>query len=141
MEADALQVDARLTDEFIPVPFPAQAPGAECGVVLEFRRLARGTVGDRPATLLRYEVFEKMADAQLREIASTLGRTHGATAVTLVHRHGLIPAGETVVYISVRAPHLKAATACLDDLVDVVQRDVPIWKIAVPPGAGGAAQP
>lgn len=139
MQENGPQIDARLTREVIPLSLTPRADEADCGVILEFRRLARASLDNRAVPFFQYDVYESMAEAQLMEIAVMLGRTHGAAGVTLIHRHGLIAAGETVMYIAVKAPHMKTATACINDLVDVIQRDAPIWRTAVMSAEAGAA--
>jgi molybdopterin synthase catalytic subunit len=94
--------------------------------VLEFRRIARPTRDGGP---MRYVVYEKMALSKMTEIATALARTHAALGLTLIHRHGPVQVGETVVYVAVRAHTRSAAVACLNDLVDVVKRDAPIWRV------------
>ena len=129
MEHRELQIDVNLTEEPISPLLPSPPPGPACGVVLEFRRVVRATLDGAPVSAVRYEVYESMALAKLMEIATTLGRTHGAIGITLIHRHGVIPVGETVVYVAVRAVHRRAAVGCLDDLIEVMKRDVPIWRM------------
>lgn len=129
MERSEPQVDARLTEEPIPPSFPSPPPGPDCGAVLEFRRVVRGTHEGRPISALRYTSYEKMALAKIVEIAAALGATHGASGVTVIHRHGIISVGETVLYIAVRAPTRRAAMGCADDIIDVLKRDVPIWRV------------
>ena len=127
------QVDARLTEDPIPPSLPSPPPGPECGVVLEFRRIVRGARDGAPISAVRYEVYEKMALAKILEIAAALGRNHGALGVTVVHRHGVISVGETVVYIAVRAPTRRMAMGCVDDVIDVLKRDAPIWMVEAMP--------
>lgn len=78
---------------------------------------------------MRYEVYESMALAKMTEIAAALAINHAALGITFIHRHGLIAVGETLVYAAVRAHTRSAAMACLNDLIDVVKRDAPIWRI------------
>ncbi len=120
------EIDVRLTAEPIPPSLPSPPPGPSCGVVLEFRRIARQTRDGGP---MRYVVYEKMALSKMTEIATALAHNHAALGLTLIHRHGPVQAGETVVYVAVRAHTRSAAVACLNDLVDVVKRDAPIWRI------------
>ncbi|MCC6355596.1 MAG: molybdenum cofactor biosynthesis protein MoaE [Verrucomicrobiae bacterium] len=126
-------VDARLTEEPIPPSLPSPPPLNECGAVLTFRRVVRGTHEGKPISAVRYEVYEKMALAKITEIAEALGRNHGALAVTVIHRHGVIRVGETVVYVAVRAPTRRAAVGCVDDIIDVMKRDAPIWRVEAMP--------
>ena len=63
------QIDVRLTAEPIPPSLPSPPPGPSCGVVLEFRRIARQTRDGGP---MRYVVYEKMALSKMTEIATAL---------------------------------------------------------------------
>jgi molybdopterin synthase catalytic subunit len=49
----------------------------------------------------------------------------------VVHRIGLVAAGEASLWIEVVAPHRGEAFAACQFLIDEMKRVVPIWKKAV----------
>jgi molybdopterin molybdotransferase len=46
----------------------------------------------------------------------------------VIHRVGIVPVGETAIYLGVAAKHRGAAFALLAEFMDRLKQDVPIWK-------------
>ena len=46
----------------------------------------------------------------------------------MIHRVGIIPVGETAIYVGVASPHRGEAIALLAEFMDRLKQDVPIWK-------------
>ncbi len=46
----------------------------------------------------------------------------------MIHRIGVIPVGETAIYVGVASPHRGEAIALLAEFMDRLKQDVPIWK-------------
>ena len=49
-------------------------------------------------------------------------------AAKVIHRVGVIPVGETAIYVGVASPHRGEAIALLAEFMDRLKQDVPIWK-------------
>ena len=57
----------------------------------------------------------------------------------MIHRVGIIPVGETAIYVGVASPHRAEAIALLAEFMDRLKQDVPIWKRrALPPNPAGS---
>ncbi len=120
------------------IHLPPAPVGTETGAEVEFRGIVRATEQGRAIAGLHYEAHVPMAERQLRRIVDQLGGTWPCDGVWLVHRLGWVPVGEASLRIRVRASHREAAFRFCMDLVDLLKRDVPIWKSA-PPGEAGLA--
>ena len=60
----------------------------------------------------------------------------------MIHRVGVIPVGETAIYVGVASPHRGEAIALLAEFMDRLKQDVPIWKRrALPVSASLRATP
>ena len=65
---------------------------------------------------------------QMEAIGRVLTERWPGARVAIVHRVGVVPAGETSVVISVSAPHRDACYAASRFAIDTLKSQVPIWK-------------
>jgi molybdopterin synthase catalytic subunit len=113
-----------------PIAEPAPPAGArETGAEVEFRGIVRETEHGRAIAGLNYEAHVPMAERQLQRIVDQLGETWPCQGVWFIHRLGWVPVGEASLYIRVRASHREQAFRFCMDLVDLLKKDVPIWKV------------
>lgn len=91
-----------------------------------------GTVRDRSAagevTGLRYEAYDDLALARLREIADELHGRWPLRKVCLLHRTGELAIGEASVVVAVSAAHRAEAFEACRHGIERLKDDVPIWK-------------
>lgn len=130
-----MRLHVQLTPEPIPATLPAPAPGPETGAFVEFRGLVRGIEGDRAIGGLVYEAYQPMAEREIARIADALAADHPVQAVHIVHRLGPVPVGEAAIYLGVAARHRAEAFAFLAGFMDLLKKDVPIWKTDTLPAA------
>jgi len=109
-------------------------PDGSEGALVTFAGHVRGTESGNAITALEYEAYAPMAEQELRRIAGECLAKHGAGRLTVVHRTGVVPVGESAVVVAVTSAHRKAALACMDAFLDRLKQDVPIWKIRALPG-------
>jgi molybdopterin synthase catalytic subunit len=109
-----------------PLPHTSTEPHA--GAVVIFEGIVRGLEDGRPLRALDYEAYLPMAEAALRELASEAASTHGLLAVHVQHSHGVVPVGGCSFRLVIQAPHRKEALAAMDEFIDRMKRDAPIWK-------------
>lgn len=105
------------------------APDGSEGALVTFSGHVRGTESGSAITALEYEAYTPMAEQELRRIAGECLSQHEAGRMTVVHRTGVVPVGESAVVVAVASAHRKAALACMDAFLDRMKQDVPIWKI------------
>ncbi|NYT04873.1 MAG: molybdenum cofactor biosynthesis protein MoaE [Methanomicrobiales archaeon] len=87
-----------------------------------------GTVRDDGIECLELETFEDAASADLRAIADEAVAKFGLRSVDIVHRHGKLAVGETIVLIIAGAGHRKEAFSGCEYIIDRIKEFVPIWK-------------
>jgi molybdopterin synthase catalytic subunit len=124
-----MEIIVQLTDQAIPypaAPFPSGEGGL--GALAEFYGIIRPTEAGQPIGALRYEAYPGMAESELRRLAAEVGTAHPCQRVHILHRHGLIPVGESAVFIRAEASHRAEAFAFLDVFMRRLKQDVPIWK-------------
>ncbi len=119
-----------------PIPEAALVQGRRlsraAGAAVSFVGVVRGTEADQPIQGLAYEAFARMAEHQLHKLCDEVERRWPVESVRLVHRVGLVKAGEVSLWLEVVAPHRGEAFAACQWLIEELKRVVPIWKKPVP---------
>jgi len=131
--ADTRTTISRAAIELIDGPLP-DAPTAcveGAGAVLVFFGAVRPHEEGRPLLGLDYTSYDPMAENQLRRLAVQAIQTHGLLQVRIVHSRGFVAAGEVSLRLTVASAHRKAALLAMDEILDDLKRDVPIWKFPV----------
>ena len=101
---------------------------ARMGAAVYFLGVVRGTEGGADISALAYETFQRMAEHQINLLCDELAKRWPVESVRLVHRVGLVPAGEPSLWVEVIAPHRGEAFAACQWLIDEMKRVAPIWK-------------
>jgi molybdopterin synthase catalytic subunit len=130
-----MRLHIQLGPEPIPATLPAPAPGTETGAFVEFRGLVRGTEAEQAIGGLVYEAYQPMAEREITRIADALVIDHPVQTVRIFHRLGPVPVGEAAIYLGVSARHRAEAFAFLAGFMDLLKKDVPIWKTDTLPAA------
>ncbi len=99
---------------------------ADIGAVATFTGLCRDEGGTLNA--LRIEHYPGMAEAQIVKVAQDAAARWPLLAVRIVHRHGTIRPGETIVFVGTASAHRRAAFAAADFLMDYLKSRAPFWK-------------
>ena len=123
-----MEIEIQLTDQPIAekILSPGQ-PGA-VGAWLEFRGVVRGEENDQTIRALEYEAYPEMAGREIRRLLQDISARHPGCAARVIHRVGVIPVGETAIYVGIASPHRGEAIALLAQFMDRLKQDVPIWK-------------
>jgi molybdopterin molybdotransferase len=122
-----MEIEVQLTREPIAAIIPPPAAGL-AGAWVEFRGLVRGEENNTEISALEYEAYAGMAEREMRRLIAAVSEQQPCLAVKVVHRIGVVPVGETAVYVGVAAKHRGAAFAVLAGFMDQLKQDVPIWK-------------
>jgi molybdopterin molybdotransferase len=123
MEIEIQITAARISERILP-PYSAGAHGAW----LEFRGVVRAEENGRGISALEYEAYPEMAEREMRRILESLSVKLACIAVKVIHRIGIIPVGETAIYVGVAAAHRGEALALVTEFMNHLKRDVPVWK-------------
>ena len=110
-----------------------RAMSAGMGAAVYFLGVVRGTEGAAAISALEYEAFQRMAEHQLGLLLDEVEKRWPIESARLVHRVGLVRAGESSLWTEVIAPHRGEAFAACQWLIDEMKRVAPIWKKPIPP--------
>ncbi len=135
-----MEIEIQLTGS--PIPGVIHPPaGSAAGAWLEFRGVVRDEENGEKIAALEYEAYPEMAEREMRRLLELLGTKHPCLAARVIHRLGVIPAGETAIYVGVAGRHRAEAMALITEFMDGLKRDVPIWKRRALPAPSSAPHP
>jgi molybdopterin molybdotransferase len=123
-----MEIEIQLTDQ--PIAEKILSPGqpGTVGAWLEFRGVVRGAENGRTIRAIEYEAYPEMAGREIRRLLQDISARHPCRAAKVIHRVGVIPVGDTAIYVGVASPHRGEAIALLAEFMDRLKQDVPIWK-------------
>lgn len=101
-------------------------PGA--GGVATFLGVVREVNEGRPVSLLEYEAYGAMAEAELGRILAEIQAEIPGVRVSATHRIGALRVGEAAVACAASAPHRREAFQACRLLIDRIKSRLPIWK-------------
>ena len=107
------------------------SPSAErAGAIATFtgRVRARDAPDDDRTAHLTFEKYEGVAAERMDAIAAELTERDGVFDVRMHHRTGVIEAGEDIVFVVVLAGHRREAFRTVEDGIDRLKDEVPIFK-------------
>src|SRR4051812_25166734 len=128
-EAKRMEIKILITSErIIPDRESLKRFSGQAGAVAEFSGTVRDLEGGQPIPALEYEAYSPMAENEIRRILESLAETFPCLAARVIHRIGVIPVGETAIYVGIFSKHRAEAFAMLTGFMDRLKQDVPIWK-------------
>ncbi len=113
------------TEVFDPGRESAELEAAASGAIASFCGTVRG---GRGLVALELEQFPGMTEAALRAIAAEAADRWPLHAVTVIHRHGRLAAGDRIVFVGTASAHREAAIAAMHFIIDRLKTDAPFWK-------------
>jgi molybdopterin molybdotransferase len=122
-----MNIDVQLTNAPIPEAISGEL-GPHDGAWVEFRGRVRGLEQDQEIAALEYEAYAPMAREQMRRLLGQLAERHPCSRARVIHRTGIIPVGDTAIYIGVAGKHRAEVFALLAKFMNRLKQDVPIWK-------------
>ena len=123
MEIEIQLTNGPISEKISP---PAQLDSA--GAWLEFRGVVRDSENGGKISALEYEAYPEMAGREIRRLLEEISKKNPCLGAKVIHRVGIIPVGETAVYVGVSSQHRAEAIAFLGEFMDRLKQDVPIWK-------------
>lgn len=100
----------------------------EAGAVNIFIGTTRNHHDGKRVFELYYDCYREMAIKELRKIALKMIEKHDLKRIWITHRTGLVPVGESSIILAVSSAHRKNAFAATADAMDIIKKEVPIWK-------------
>ena len=98
------------------------------GAIAVFVGVVRNKNMGKEVEHLYYEVAEDLAEKILRNITLDIIEKYGLYYAAAYHYKGLRRIGETTMIVLVAASSRREAYPALEELVDRIKREVPIWK-------------
>ena len=98
------------------------------GATVVFEGIVRTDEAGRAIRALSYETYEPMASNSLTELAHDILSKHALIAITVEHSRGEVAVGQRSFRLVIESAHRKEALAAMDEFIDRMKRDVPIWK-------------
>lgn len=102
----------------------------EAGGVCAFLGTTRSERSDAGHELvaLEYEAYADMALRQMQRLAEDAHNRWPVMRVAILHRLGRVPISEASVLIAVSTPHRAEAFEACRWIIDMLKKDVAIWK-------------
>jgi molybdopterin synthase catalytic subunit len=98
------------------------------GGIVVFEGVVRDNARGKQVRYLEYDVYEEMAEQQIRTIITEAQQRWGIERVAVAHRFGRLEIGEASVIIVVASPHRAEAFDACRYIIDTLKSTVPIWK-------------
>lgn len=104
------------------------------GAVVTFTGVVRDLPGGMAA--MEIEHYPGMTEKAIAGIAGAAARRWRLGDVLVIHRHGRLEPGETIMMVATSAPHRTAAFQAAEFLMDYLKSRAPFWKKEI--GGDGA---
>ena len=98
------------------------------GGIATFIGCARDFSEGREVSQLGFEAYDSMAVSAMNSLREQAISRFDLLDARIVHRVGVIPAGEQIVFIAAGAEHRSPALQACHWLIDELKLRVPIWK-------------
>ncbi len=98
------------------------------GGIVVFEGVVRDNARGKQVRYLEYDVYEEMAQQQIRQIIAEAEQRWGPQRIAVAHRFGRLEIGEASVIIVVASPHRAEAFEVCRYIIDTLKTTVPIWK-------------
>lgn len=104
-----------------------QANHAEAGAMVTFTGIVRSRPDD-PISALILECYPALAENEIGIIRDQAMVRFGLIDAGIIHRHGRLIPGETIMMVMTLAPHRQAAFDGASFLMDYLKTGAPFWK-------------
>ncbi|WP_049983167.1 molybdopterin synthase [Halorubrum sp. BV1] len=128
--ADLDDAEPWITRETLVRRVEASSDADRSGAIATFTGRVRERDGadDDRTTHLAFETYEGVAGERMDAIAADLTDRDGVFDVRMHHRTGVIESGEDIVFVVVLAGHRREAFRAVEDGIDRLKDEVPIFK-------------
>ncbi len=130
MEPVRIQLEDFSSDEELAA---LRASSQRMGGIATFIGCARDFSAGREVSEISFDAYGSMALAEMNKLREEAITRFKLLDARLVHRIGLIGAGEQIVFIATGAEHRAPALQACQWLIDELKQRVPIWKKELTP--------
>lgn len=124
-DAVRIQFDNFSQDEEIRA---LQASSKRMGGIATFLGCARDFSEGREVSEISFEAYDRMALPEMLKLRTEAIARFGLLDARIVHRLGVVRAGDNIVFIAAGAEHRAPAFAACRWIIDELKERVPIWK-------------
>jgi len=122
-------VGARIRGEPLALEEAVRAVSHDgAGAIATFVGVVRDHHDGKPVTLLEYEAYGAMAEAELERVLVELAEELPGVRVFAAHRVGALRVGDAAVVCAASAAHRADALRACGMLIDRIKERLPIWK-------------
>jgi molybdopterin synthase catalytic subunit len=100
----------------------------DAGGVVSFSGLARASTAGAAVTTLELDAYPGFTEPAIEALETEARARFAVLDILIVHRHGPIAPGETIVFVAAVAEHRRAAFQAADFLMDKLKTEAPFWK-------------
>jgi molybdopterin synthase catalytic subunit len=129
-DAVRIQQDDFSQDEEIDA---LRASSKRMGGIATFIGCARDFSEGREVTQISFDAYGSMAVAEMNKLRDEAIEKFGLLDARIVHRLGVVGAGDQIVFIATGAEHRTPALQACQWLIDELKKRVPIWKKEITP--------
>jgi len=110
-----------------------RASSKRMGGIATFIGCARDFSENRSVSKISFDVYGSMALAEMSKLRSEAIDRFVLLDARIVHRVGVVGAGDQIVFIATCAEHRAPALQACQWLIDELKQRVPIWKKEITP--------
>lgn len=110
-----------------------QAGSKRIGGIATFLGCARDFSEGREVSEISFDAYEPMAVAEMQKLRNEAIERFGLIDARIVHRLGVVSAGDSIVFIATGAEHRAPALHACQWIIDELKERVPIWKKEITP--------
>ncbi|MBL0168201.1 MAG: molybdenum cofactor biosynthesis protein MoaE [Propionivibrio sp.] len=110
-----------------------QAGSKRIGGIATFLGCARDFSEGREVSEISFDAYEPMAVAEMQKLRNEAIELFGLIDARIVHRLGVVRAGESIVFIATGTEHRAPALQACQWIIDELKERVPIWKKEITP--------
>lgn len=117
-----------------PIDFQAeyeQIKHPENGCILFFLGVSRNSKEDKGVKALEYSAYEDMVYSKAQSLIERIQSMYPLNSIVIVHRLGVVPITEASLLVMISGSHRKLLFEALEVTVDLIKREIPIWKKAI----------
>lgn len=105
-----------------------ESRGDEIGAIASFIGYCRASSAHGPVEHLELDHYPGFTEREVARLAKQIATHHSLDALWVIHRVGLIPAGEPIVLVAAQSQHRAEAFAAVAEMMDYLKTDAPFWK-------------
>ena len=114
---------------------------ADHGAMVSFIGACRGASHGAKVETLELQHYPGFTEAEITLLAETITRKHDLLDLLILHRVGAMVPGEAIVLVAALSAHRAAAFKAVEEIMDYLKTDAPLWKREIGPGGARWIEP